>query len=131
VTLEDQDGFAITTISSISFGRLPNETGGSPVPPLPANVNYAVKSSFLLSILEFVPEVSAKLKAARKKIRGHGEGHRSSRRVGVGVLKGGVCTTDFTDFTAGKKEFHIPYPCQSVSSVKSVVNEREHETAEV
>ena len=30
---------------------------------LPANVNYAVKSSFLLSFLESVPDVSAKLKA--------------------------------------------------------------------
>jgi S1-C subfamily serine protease len=30
---------------------------------LPENVNYAVKSSFLLSFLESVPEVSAKLKA--------------------------------------------------------------------
>jgi hypothetical protein len=30
---------------------------------LPENVNYAVKSSYLLSFLESVPEVSAKLKA--------------------------------------------------------------------
>jgi hypothetical protein len=29
---------------------------------LPENVNYAMKSSFLLSFLESVPEVSAKLK---------------------------------------------------------------------
>ncbi len=29
---------------------------------LPENVNYAVKSRFLLSFLETVPEVSAKLK---------------------------------------------------------------------
>jgi len=29
---------------------------------LPENVNYAVKSSFLLGFLESVPEVSAKLK---------------------------------------------------------------------
>jgi hypothetical protein len=28
---------------------------------LPANVNYAIKSSFLLSFLESVPEVAAKL----------------------------------------------------------------------
>jgi hypothetical protein len=31
---------------------------------LPENVNYAVKSSLLLSFLESVPDVSAKLKAA-------------------------------------------------------------------
>lgn len=30
---------------------------------VPENVNYAVKSSFLLSFLESVPEVSAKLKS--------------------------------------------------------------------
>ena len=30
---------------------------------LPENVNYAVKSSFLLSFLESVPAVSAKLKS--------------------------------------------------------------------
>ena len=32
---------------------------------LPENVNYAVKSSYLLSFLESVPEVSAKLKEVR------------------------------------------------------------------
>jgi hypothetical protein len=31
---------------------------------LPENVNYAVKSGYLLSFLESVPEVSAKLKEA-------------------------------------------------------------------
>ena len=31
---------------------------------LPENVNYAVKSSYLLSFLESVPEVSTKLKEA-------------------------------------------------------------------
>jgi hypothetical protein len=34
---------------------------------LPENVNYAVKSSFLLSFLESVPAVSAKLKAPNTK----------------------------------------------------------------
>ncbi len=34
---------------------------------LPENVNYAVKSSFLLSFLESVPEVSAKLKEPNTK----------------------------------------------------------------
>ena len=36
---------------------------------LPENVNYAVKSSFLLSFLESVPEVSAQLKEANTKER--------------------------------------------------------------
>ncbi len=49
---------------------------------LPENVNYAVKSSFLLSFLESVPEISAKLKEV------FADGHHSSaagkfrRRVG-------------------------------------------------
>ena len=34
---------------------------------LPENVNYAVKSSYLLSFLESVPEVSARLKDANGK----------------------------------------------------------------
>jgi hypothetical protein len=34
---------------------------------LPENVNYAVKSSYLLSFLESVPEVSAKLKEVNGK----------------------------------------------------------------
>jgi len=36
---------------------------------LPENVNYAVKSSYLLSFLESVPEVSAKLKESNTKER--------------------------------------------------------------
>ena len=36
---------------------------------LPENVNYAVKSSFLLGFLESVPEVSAKLKEPETKER--------------------------------------------------------------
>ena len=36
---------------------------------LPENVNYAVKSSYLLGFLESVPEVSAKLKEPRTAAR--------------------------------------------------------------
>ena len=36
---------------------------------LPENVNYAVKSSFLLGFLESVPEVSARLREASVKER--------------------------------------------------------------
>ena len=39
----------------------PGNSGGA----LPENVNYAVKSSYLLGFLESVPEVSAKLKEPR------------------------------------------------------------------
>lgn len=34
---------------------------------LPENVNYAIKSSYLLSFLESVPEISAKLKEPNTK----------------------------------------------------------------
>lgn len=36
---------------------------------LPGNMNYAVKSSFLLGFLEAVPEVSSSLPAARSEAR--------------------------------------------------------------
>jgi hypothetical protein len=55
------------SLPPISLGGSPNETGGSPVPPLPENVNYAVKSSLLLSYLESVPDVAAKLKEPNTK----------------------------------------------------------------
>ena len=40
---------------------------GNPPSALPENVNYAVKSSFLLGFLESVPDVAAKLKEPNTK----------------------------------------------------------------
>jgi len=48
---------------STLYARAALASGGA----LPENVNYAVKSSYLLSFLESVPEVSAKLKDRRRR----------------------------------------------------------------
>jgi S1-C subfamily serine protease len=53
---------------------------------LPENVNYAVKSSFLLSFLESVPEVSAKLKDANTKKRSFTDVVKSAEEAAVLVL---------------------------------------------
>ena len=53
---------------------------------LPENVNYAVKSSFLLSFLESVPEVSAKLKEANTKERKFEDVVKSAEQAAVLVL---------------------------------------------
>ena len=53
---------------------------------LPENVNYAVKSSFLLSFLESVPEVSAKLKEANTKERKFEDMVKSAEQAAVLVL---------------------------------------------
>jgi len=70
----------------LSSGGSPNETGGSPVPPLPENVNYAVKSSFLLGFLESVPEVSAKLAEPNPKERKFEDVVKSAEQAAVLVL---------------------------------------------
>ena len=56
--LVDERGNVIGLVSAKLSARAALAATGS----LPENVNYAVKSSFLLSFLESVPEVSAKLK---------------------------------------------------------------------
>ena len=53
---------------------------------MPENVNYAVKSSFLLSFLESVPEVSAKLKEANTKERKFEDVVKSAEQAAVLVL---------------------------------------------
>ena len=53
---------------------------------LPENVNYAVKSSYLLSFLESVPEVSAKLKEPNTKERKFEEVVKSAEQAAVLVL---------------------------------------------
>jgi hypothetical protein len=53
---------------------------------LPENVNYAVKSSFLLSFLESVPEVSAKLKEPNTKDRKFEEVVKSAEQAAALVL---------------------------------------------
>ena len=53
---------------------------------LPENVNYAVKSSLLLSFLESVPAVSAKLKAPNMKDEKFEEVVKSAQDAAVLVL---------------------------------------------
>jgi TPR repeat protein len=56
--LVDEHGNVVGVVSAKLNAAAALATSGA----LPENVNYAVKSSFLLSFLESVPEVSAKLK---------------------------------------------------------------------
>jgi len=53
---------------------------------LPENVNYAVKSSLLLSFLESVPAVSAKLKAPNTKVEKFEDVVKSAQDAAVLVL---------------------------------------------
>jgi hypothetical protein len=53
---------------------------------LPENVNYAVKSSFLLGFLESVPEVSAKLKESNTRPEKFEDVVRSAEQAAVLVL---------------------------------------------
>ena len=53
---------------------------------LPENVNYAVKSSYLLSFLESVPEVSARLKEPRTTERKFEEVVKDAEQAAVLVL---------------------------------------------
>ena len=53
---------------------------------LPENVNYAVKSSYLLSFLESVPEVAAKLKEPNPKDRKVEDVVKSAEQAAVLVL---------------------------------------------
>jgi serine protease Do len=57
--LVDERGNVVAVVSAKLNAGAALATSGA----LPENVNYAVKSSFLLSFLESVPDVSAKLKA--------------------------------------------------------------------
>jgi serine protease Do len=56
--LVDEHGNVVGIVAAKLSARAALAESGA----LPENVNYAVKSSFLLSFLESVPEVSAKLK---------------------------------------------------------------------
>ena len=53
---------------------------------LPENVNYAVKSSFLLGFLESVPEVAAKLKEPETKPQKFEDVVKSAEQAAVLVL---------------------------------------------
>ena len=82
----DERGNVEGVVSAKLSARAALQTSGA----LPENVNYAIKSSFLLSFLESVPEVAAKLKEPNtqdRKFEDVVEVRRTSRRAGAGVLR--------------------------------------------
>jgi S1-C subfamily serine protease len=80
--LVDEHGNVVGVVSAKLSARAVLSTSGE----LPENVNYAVKSSFLLSFLESVPEVSAKLKVPVTVDRKFEEVVKSAQDAAVLVL---------------------------------------------
>jgi len=80
--LVDERGNVVGVVSAKLSARAALEASGS----LPENVNYAVKSSFLLGFLESVPEVSAKLKEPNTKEQKFEDVVRSAEQAAVLVL---------------------------------------------
>ena len=80
--LVDERGNVVGVVSAKLSARAALSATGA----LPENVNYAVKSSYLLSFLESVPEVSAKLKEPETKERKFEEVVKSAEQAAVLVL---------------------------------------------
>ena len=80
--LVDERGNVAGVVSAKLSARAALSTSGA----LPENVNYAVKSSFLLGFLESVPEVSAKLNEPNTKDRKFEDVVRSAEQAAVLVL---------------------------------------------
>jgi S1-C subfamily serine protease len=80
--LVDERGNVVGVVSAKLSAAAALTTSGA----MPENVNYAVKSSFLLGFLESVPEVSAKLKDANTKSRKFEDVVKSAEEAAVLVL---------------------------------------------
>ncbi len=80
--LVDERGNVVGVVSAKLSARAALSATGA----LPENVNYAVKSSYLLSFLESVPEVSAKLKEPNTKERRFEDVVKSAEQAAVLVL---------------------------------------------
>ena len=80
--LVDERGNVVGVVSAKLSARAALAASGS----LPENVNYAVKSSFLLGFLESVPEGSAKLKEPNTKEQKFEDVVRSAEQAAVLVL---------------------------------------------
>ncbi len=80
--LVDERGNAVGVVSASLSTKAALATSGA----LPQNVNYAVKSSFLLSFLESVPEVAAKLKEPNAKDMKFDEVVEQAKEAAVLVL---------------------------------------------
>ena len=80
--LVDERGNVVGLVSAkLSAAAALKATGA-----LPENVNYAIKSSYLLSFLESVPEVSAKLKEPNTKERKFEDVVKDAEQAAVLVL---------------------------------------------
>ena len=80
--LVDERGNVVGVVSAKLSARAALAASGS----LPENVNYAVKSSFLLGFLESVPEVSAKLREPNTKEQKFEDVVKSAQQAAVLVL---------------------------------------------
>ncbi|MGO8930472.1 MAG: trypsin-like peptidase domain-containing protein [Limisphaerales bacterium] len=80
--LVDERGNAVGVVAAKLSAQAALATSGA----LPENVNYAVKSTLLLSFLESVPEVAAKLKEPRTKDRKFEDVVQSAEKAAVLVL---------------------------------------------
>jgi hypothetical protein len=80
--LVDERGNVVGVVSARLSARAALAASGS----LPENVNYAVKCSHLLSFLESVPEVAAKLKEANTKEMKFEEVVKTAEQAAVLVL---------------------------------------------
>jgi S1-C subfamily serine protease len=80
--LVDKRGNVVGVVSAKLSARAALAASGAS----PENVNYAVKSSFLLGFLESVPEVSAKLQEPNTKQRKFEDVVKSAEQAAVLVL---------------------------------------------
>ena len=78
----DERGNVVGVVSAKLNARAALAASGA----LPENVNYAVKSSFLLGFLESVPEVAAKLKEPNTQDRKFEDVVRAAEQAAVLVL---------------------------------------------
>ena len=78
----DDYGNVVGVVAAKLSARAALRTSGA----LPENVNYAVKSSFLLSFLESTPNVVAKLKEANKADLRFADVVEEAKRASVLVL---------------------------------------------
>jgi S1-C subfamily serine protease len=93
--LVDERGNVVGVVSAKLSARAALATSGS----LPENVNYAVKSSYLLSFLESVPDVAARLKEANTKEMKFEDVVKAAEQAAVLVLVYGFSTTKHTKHT--------------------------------
>ena len=80
--LVDERGNVVGVVAAKLSARAALASSGA----LPENVNYAIKSSYLLSFLESVPEVRAKLKEPESKERKFEEVVKAAEQAAVLVL---------------------------------------------